>query len=164
MQRPRGGRFHSKGHPAARRGRLLVENTCPEGQWTVFAEAFDDDSMGTTSPTHRRSGRAFHRMRVEAQGRAHNGKKFKEACETVVVNAHGGLLMLKHEIDNGEMIVLMNPETLEEQECRVVYQGEPCEKGQRIGVEFLTPAPRFWGLEFGELSTPAGGGDATAVH
>jgi hypothetical protein len=91
-------------------------------------------------------------MRVEAQGRAHNGKKFKEVCETVVVNAHGGLLMLKHEIDNGEMIVLMNPETLEEQECRVVYQGEPCEKGQRIGVEFLTPAPRFWGLEFGELS------------
>jgi hypothetical protein len=158
------GRFHSKGHLAARRGRLLVGNTCPEGQWTLFAEAFNDDSMGTTSPTHRRSGRAFHRMRVEAQGRAHNGKKFKEVCETVVVNAHGGLLMLKHEIDNGEMIVLMNPETLEEQECRVVYQGEPCEKGQRIGVEFLTPAPRFWGLEFGELSMPGGGGEATAVH
>ena len=89
---------------------------------------------------------------VQAQGRAHNGKKFKESCETVVVNAHGGLLMLKHEIDNGEMLVLTNPETLEEQECRVVYQGEPCERGQRIGVEFLTPAPHFWGLEFGELS------------
>jgi hypothetical protein len=146
---------------------LLVGNTCPEGQWTVFAKAFDDNGMsGTTSPTHRRSGRAFHRMRVEAQGRAHNGKKFKEACETVVVNAHGGLLMLKHEIDNGEMIVLTNPETLEDQECRVVYQGEPCEKGQRIGVEFLTPAPRFWGLEFSELSTPGRGGDGdrTAVH
>jgi hypothetical protein len=146
------------------RGRLLVGNTCPEGQWTVFREAFDDGSMnGRTSPTHRRSGRAFHKMRVQAQGRAHNGKKFKEACETVVVNAHGGLLMLKHEIDNGEMIVLTNPETLEEQECRVVYQGEPGENGQRIGVEFLTPAPRFWGLEFSELSTPSGGG-ATALH
>ena len=91
------------------------------------------------------------------------GKKFKESCETVVVNAHGGLLMLKHEIDNGEILVLTNPETLEDQECRVVYQGEPCEKGQRIGVEFLTPAPRFWGLEFGELATPGGAG-ATAVH
>ena len=70
----------------------------------------------------------------------------------MVVNAHGGLLFLKHEIDNGEMLVLTNPETLEDQECRVVFQGEPCEKGQRIGVEFLTPAPRFWGLEFGEIS------------
>lgn len=117
---------------------------------------------GTTSPTHRRSGRAFHKMRLKAQGRAHNGKKFKELCETVVVNAHGGLLLLKHEIDNGEMLVLTNPETLEEQECRVVYQGEPCERGQRIGVEFLTPAPHFWGLEFGELSTPGGG--AATVH
>lgn len=146
------------------RQRLLVENTCPEGQWTVFAMEFDDGDMNeTTAPTHRRSGRAFHKMRVQAQGRAHNGKKFKEACETVVVNAHGGLLMLKHEIDNGEMIVLTNPETLEEQECRVVYQGEPCERGQRIGVEFLTPAPRFWGLEFGELAT-SGGGDASVVH
>jgi hypothetical protein len=54
----------------------------------VFAAPFDDDGMnGTTSPIHRRSGRAFHRMRVQAQGRAHNGKKFKESCETVVVNA-----------------------------------------------------------------------------
>jgi hypothetical protein len=144
-------------------GRLLVGNTCPAGQFTVFAEEADDCGMnGTTSPTHRRSGRAFHKMRLQAQGRAHNGKKFKESCETVVVNAHGGLLMMKHEIDNGEMLVLTNPETLEEQECRVVYQGEPCERGQRIGVEFLTPAPRFWGLEFSEMA--ARGDEATAVH
>lgn len=142
---------------------MRMENTCPDGQWTLFREAADDGGMNqTTSPTHRRSGRAFHKMRVQAQGRAHNGKKFKESCETVVVNAHGGLLLLKHEIDNGEMLVLTNPETLEEQECRVVFQGEPCERGQRIGVEFLTPAPHFWGLEFSELSTS--GGDATAVH
>jgi len=133
-----------------------VGNTCPDGQYTVFAEEADDDGMSeATSATRRRSGRAFHKMKVQAQGRAHNGKKFKESCETVVVNAHGGLLLLKHEIDNGEMLVLTNPETLEDQECRVVFQGEPCEKGQRIGVEFLTPAPRFWGLEFGEIAAAA---------
>src|ERR1700745_1418249 len=112
--------------------------------------------------TPRRSARVFHRMRVQANGRAHNGKKFRETCETVVVNAHGGLLMLKHEIDNGEMLVLTNPLTQEEQECRVVYQGEPGERGQRIGVEFLTPAPRFWGVEF--VESPAGNGGDSAVH
>jgi hypothetical protein len=111
-------------------------------------------SDDTKTITRRRSGRAFHKMRLQAAGRAHGGKKFKESCETVVVNAHGGLLLMKHEIDNGEMLVLTNPETLEEQECRVVFQGEPCERGQRIGVEFLTPAPRFWGLEFGEVPSP----------
>ena len=65
-----------------------------------------------------------------------------------MVSAHGGLLLLKHEVDNGEMLVLTNPLTQEEQECRVVYLGEPIEKGQRVGIEFLTPAPRFWGVEF----------------
>ena len=92
----------------------------------------------------------FHKMRVQAQGRAHNGRKFREVCETMVVNSHGGLLFLKHEIDQGEMIVLTNPDTLEEQECRVVFLGEPGDRGQRIGVEFLTPAPHFWGLEFAD--------------
>jgi hypothetical protein len=98
----------------------------------------------------RRSGRVFHKMRVKAQGRDHDGRKFREVCETVVVNSHGGLLLLKHEIEQGEMLVLTNPDTEEELECRVVFLGDPGDKGQRVGVEFLSPAPRFWGVEFGE--------------
>ena len=89
-------------------------------------------------------------MTVQAQGRGHDGRKFRETCQTMVVNSHGGLLLLKHEIDQGEMIVLTNPDTDEEQECRVVFLGEPNDNGQRVGVEFLTPAPRFWGLEFAD--------------
>ena len=108
----------------------------------------------TTFTAPRRSGRVFHKMRVQAQGRGHDGRKFREVCETLVVNSHGGLLLVKNEIDQGEMIVLTNPDTEEEQECRVVFVGEPGDAGQRVGVEFLTPAPRFWGLEFvdGELA------------
>ena len=109
-----------------------------------------------TSTTPRRSGRVFHRIRVQAQGRSHDRKKFKETCETVVVNAHGGLLVMKHEVDNGEMLVLTNPLTQEEQECRVVYIGDVAEKGQRVGIEFLTPAPRFWGVEFSDGPSPNG--------
>ncbi|HYA96725.1 MAG TPA: hypothetical protein VEH49_01420 [Methylomirabilota bacterium] len=105
--------------------------------------------MSTTTYTApRRSPRVFRRLRVEAAGRSHDGRKFREVCETVVVNAHGGLLYLKHEVNNGEMLVLANPETQDEQECRVVYIGEPAEKGLRVGVEFLTPAPHFWGIDF----------------
>jgi hypothetical protein len=98
--------------------------------------------------SERRSQRVFHKMRVQAKGRSHDGRKFRELCETVVVNAHGGLLNLSHEVDNGELIVLVNPLTQEELECRVVFIGEPGERGQRIGVEFLTPAPHFWGIDF----------------
>jgi hypothetical protein len=108
----------------------------------------------STTKSRRRSGRVFHKMRLKAHGRGHDGRKFQEACETVVVNAQGGLLLLKHEIDNGELLVLINPDTQEEQECRVVYQGVPSERGQRVGIEFLTPAPRFWGVDFRDDPSP----------
>lgn len=105
--------------------------------------------------TPRRSGRVFHRVRIQAQGRSHEGRKFREICETVVVNAHGALLSMSNEVEHGAILVLVNPDTQDEQECRVVFLGGPTEKGQRVGVEFLTPAPRFWGLDFRrEDSTP----------
>ena len=105
----------------------------------------------------RRSARVFRKLKMQAQGRAHNGKKFRETCETLVVSAYGGLLMLKHEVDDGELLVITNPETLEEIECRIVFLGELCDQGQRVGIEFLTPAPRFWGLEFTEQASPQNG-------
>jgi len=55
----------------------------------------------------RRGGRLFYKLRVQAKGRAHNGRKFTETCSTVVVNSHGGSLLLKHELDEGEMLVLI---------------------------------------------------------
>jgi hypothetical protein len=126
--------------------------------------AFEDGGMSeTTSISPRRSARVFHRMRVQAQGRSQNGRKFRETCETVVVNAHGGLLLLKHEVKDGEMLVISNPETQEELECRIVYQGDPGEKGQRVGIEFLTPAPHFWGLELDEKPSSSSD-DTTSVH
>jgi hypothetical protein len=109
-----------------------------------------DDGMNETMfAIGRRSKRRFHKMRVQALGRAHDGRKFKEICETQVVNEHGGLLFLRHEVDNGETLVIVNPLTQEEQECRIVFVGEMLDRGQRVGVEFLTPAPHFWGIDFG---------------
>jgi hypothetical protein len=120
----------------------------------VLRSVLDDGSMSeATFVAPRRSGRVFHKMRVKAQGRDHAGRKFREVCETLVVNSHGGLLMLKNEIDQGEMLVLTNPDTDEEQECRVVFLGDAGDRGQRVGVEFLSPAPRFWGVEFNDSSS-----------
>ena len=141
---------------------MRLGNTCTEGQVDGVAGAAEHGAMSeVTALSPRRSSRVFHKMRVQAQGRGHNGKKFKETCETLVVNGHGGLLLLKHEVDNGEMLVITNPETMEELECRVVYLGDLGDKGQRVGVEFLTPAPRFWGVEFVEAPPSE---DSSAVH
>lgn len=102
----------------------------------------------------RRSTRMFMRVRVMVTGKNAEGRKFREVCETIVINAHGGLVYLNQPLASDAMLVLVNPLTQEEQECRVVYRGEVGEKGQRIGVEFLTPAPHFWGVDFALADWP----------
>ena len=134
---------------------MPVENTCPKGQLTLVGLGSHHEPMAELAQTaERRSQRVFHKMRLQATGRSHEGRKFKETCETLVVSAHGGLLNLRHEVDNGEMLVLVNPETQEEQECRIVYLGETGDRGTRVGVEFLTPAPHFWGIDFEAARVP----------
>lgn len=102
-----------------------------------------------TSST-RRSSRVFTRIPVRAQGKNSQGRSFKQNSQTIVINAHGGLLYLQEEVAIGAELVLVNPATEEEQDCRVVYIGDTSEKGTRIGVEFLSPSPHFWGIEFAQ--------------
>jgi len=90
------------------------------------------------------------RVRVVLAGKNRVRKRFRIACETIVINAHGGLLYLNQPIEDGTLLMITNPFTQEEQECRVVYLGGDSEKGQRVGIEFLTPAPHFWGVEFAQ--------------
>ena len=113
-----------------------------------------------TNQSARRSTRVFTRIPVHAAGRASDGRKFRENSQTIVVNAHGALLYLQHEIVMGAEVILTNPITEEEQDCRVVYIGENSEKGQRIGVEFLSPAPHFWGVDFTPTDWPGRVSDA----
>ena len=103
----------------------------------------------------RRSSRVFLRVRVVASGKNQERRRFREACETIVINAHGGLLYLNQPLEEGSLLVLTNPFTQEELESRVVYLGDDSAKGQRVGVEFLTPAPHFWGVEFAQPDWPA---------
>ncbi|MGB8522989.1 MAG: hypothetical protein WCD43_08490 [Candidatus Acidiferrales bacterium] len=109
-----------------------------------------------TSSKQRRSSRVFTRIPVRASGKSIHGRKFRENSQTIVINAHGGLLYLQEEIALGADLVLINPVTEEEQECRVVYLGDTSEKGMRVGVEFLSPSPHFWGVDFAPQDWPVG--------
>lgn len=109
-----------------------------------------------TSST-RRSSRVFTRIPVRAQGKNSQGRSFKQSSQTIVINAHGGLLYLQEEVAMGADLVLVNPATEEEQDCRVVYIGDTSEKGTRVGVEFLSPSPHFWGIEFAQQDWPSRG-------
>ena len=97
---------------------------------------------------NRRSSRVFIKIRVHARGKNLEGRSFRQSTETIVVNAHGGLMYLDENLEMGADLVIANPATEEEIECRVVYLGDAAQKGRRVGVEFLSPAPHFWGVEF----------------
>ena len=85
----------------------------------------------------RRSSRVFTRIPVRASGKSIQGRKFRENSQTIVINAHGGLLYLQEEVAMGADLVLINPVTEEEQECRVVYLGDTSEKGTRVASNFF---------------------------
>jgi hypothetical protein len=104
----------------------------------------------TQASAQRRSSRVFTRITVRVEGKGNDGRKFRESSHTIVINAHGGLIYLQEELPLGADLVLSNPITEEEQECRVVYLGDSSEKGRRVGVEFLSPSPHFWGVEFAQ--------------
>lgn len=104
----------------------------------------------TTAASERRSSRVFTRIPVQARGKDIQGHKFRAKSQTIVINAHGGLLYLNEELELGADLVLVNPATEEEQECRIVYLGDTSERGTRVGVEFLYPSPHFWGVEFAQ--------------
>lgn len=98
----------------------------------------------------RRSSRVFTRITVKVTGRAMDGRKFRENSQTIVINAHGGLLYVQESVEMGADLVLVNPLTDEHQDCRVVYVGDTSDRGTRVGVEFLTPSPQFWGVAFAQ--------------
>lgn len=108
----------------------------------------------TSTNVQRRSSRMITSVPVRAQGMNADGRKFHESSHTIVVNAHGGLLLMRENVELGTEIVLVNPATEEEQECRVVYVGDSSDKGTRVGIEFLSPSPHFWGIEFGQQEWP----------
>ena len=110
-----------------------------------------------TEENKRRSSRVFIKLPTHVAGKNADGRAFRETSETIVVNAHGALFYLQAPVVMGAIVIVSNPATLEEQESRVVFIGGNSDRGQRIGVEFLTPAPRFWGVEFPPADWPQKG-------
>ncbi len=103
----------------------------------------------------RRSSRVFMRVRVVVAGKNSDNRRFREACETIVINAHGGLMYLNQPLAMNAILVVTNPFTQEEQESRIVFLGEAVtsKKGSASGIESSTPAPCTSGAL---ISVPAG--------
>jgi len=96
----------------------------------------------------RRSQRVLVRMPVLVRGRAEDDGILSEAAHTMVVNAHGALLVLGMDVRPGQELVLEHRVSGIKVEAKVVHVGKKEANKAEVGVAFTRPAPHFWGIDF----------------
>jgi len=72
----------------------------------------------------------------------------QEEAVTQVVNAHGGLLKMKMDVQLGQPMVVINPTNKAEQNCRVVRVDDTALEYFSVAIEFDAPNPKFWPVVF----------------
>jgi len=96
----------------------------------------------------RRSQRVAARIRVTVTRRGGEDSTLSEDTYTLVVSAHGALILLKMDARPGETLILRNLMSNEEQLIRVVRVSEKEPSGNPVAIEFINPAPHFWQIDF----------------
>ena len=99
-------------------------------------------------PGRRRSMRVLLSVPIHVSGKTVENKDFQEETRTLVVNAHGALISLGAKVAAGQTIKVANRATHYTMDCRVVYLGNSQGGKTQMGVEFATPSPRFWQIDF----------------
>jgi len=108
------------------------------------------ESHTSPSPANaRRSQRVVARIRVQVKRQTDSDGLMSEVSHTLVVNAHGALIVLAMKVQPNELLAIRNWNTAEERQSRVVRVGEAEAASQNeIAIEFTEPAPRFWHIDF----------------
>jgi hypothetical protein len=95
-------------------------------------------------PDRRRSRRLALDVSVYVYGHAPGKEPFHEEAHTLNVNATGALLLLSVPVQAGQMLLLTNQLTQQEQDCRVIFLGTQHSRTVEAGVAFPTTNPNFW--------------------
>jgi len=122
-----------------------------ESQRREFERVPDTKLVPTGLSKHasqRRSQRVFFRASVIVYGQHPDGGIYSENTHTVIVSAHGAMVMIAAEVQSKERLLLINQQTTQEVECYVASLGELKEGKREVGIGFVEPNPRFWGMNF----------------
>jgi len=86
------------------------------------------------------------------QGHTPNNEKFKIQTRSLSVSGYGGLTVLDAAVAEGQTLLIINDNSRQKAECKVVSV-RPGRDGKNIvAFEFLTPNTNFWKMSF-----PSGG-------
>ena len=96
----------------------------------------------------RRSERVMLQMKVTVIAEDTEHKPRQEEALTLIVNAHGGLLKMKMDVQLGQPMRLVNPQNKVEESCRVVRVEDTSLEYFSVAFEFDAPNPKFWPVVF----------------
>jgi len=105
-------------------------------------------TSGKALKARRRSKRIHLRIPVAVYGQNRAAGTFREETATDIVNANGGVVALSSRVALGEIFLVVNRATQEEQQCRVAYVGPQEGEKKKIGFALLRSAPHFWRVDF----------------
>ena len=112
--------------------------------YVPFVGIVSNDDFG---PGHRRrSQRVKVRIPIIVRATGSDKRSVLEKTHTIVLNAHGALILLGMSVSVNQLIFLQNVKTEEELLCRVTTVGSNILGKAQVGVEFITPDPEFWGV------------------
>ena len=98
--------------------------------------------------TLRRSQRVCLSVDVEIRLERAAAKAPPELTKTLIVNAHGALILLQEQVAVGDLLLMKNLKTEEEMACRVVDVTAGNTGVPEVGVEFVKPSRNFWHIAF----------------
>jgi hypothetical protein len=98
--------------------------------------------------TQRRSQRVLIGIPISVDVPQAGKRPISEETRTLVVNAHGALVLLAAAVSIGDTVTVRNPKTNEELQCRVAFVGLQQADKKEVGVEFVKPSPTFWRIAF----------------
>jgi hypothetical protein len=105
----------------------------------------------TTPPNQqnrRRSERVMLQVTITVLTETPERQPVKEETQTLVVNAHGGLMKLKMEVLSGQPLTLVNPLSGKKEKAHVVRIEQPSPDYYAVAFEFDQPSPSFWPVVF----------------
>jgi len=96
----------------------------------------------------RRSHRIMLAIPILVSGTRDDGRRFDEETHTVIVNAHGALILLAEEVKPGQLVTLRHLKAKEDRVCTITDVGARHETKREIGIELLEPSAKFWHVGF----------------
>lgn len=96
----------------------------------------------------RRTARVAVFADLTVQGITADNRKFRVHTRSLSVSGHGGLTVLDGAVSVGQTLLLVNINTREKAECKVVSLWPGGDGKTLVAFEFASPSPDFWKMSF----------------